>query len=83
MRVYFWSNENNEPIHVHISKAKPSQNSTKVWLTRSGGCICASNASQIPQKDLAELLEVIAAQHFFISEQWKKYFVVNDIKFFC
>ncbi|MBQ8813590.1 MAG: DUF4160 domain-containing protein [Lachnospiraceae bacterium] len=22
-KVYFWSNENNEPIHVHISKGKP------------------------------------------------------------
>ncbi|WP_345788314.1 DUF4160 domain-containing protein [Desulfosporosinus orientis] len=22
--VYFWSNENNEPIHVHVGKGKPS-----------------------------------------------------------
>ena len=38
-KIYFWSNENNEPIHVHISKGKPSANSTKIWLTKSGGCI--------------------------------------------
>lgn len=30
-KVYFWSNENNEPIHVHISKGKPQGNSTKGW----------------------------------------------------
>ena len=25
-RVYFWANENNEPIHVHISKGAPVPN---------------------------------------------------------
>ena len=24
--VYFWSNENNEPIHVHVAKGKPTPN---------------------------------------------------------
>lgn len=33
--VYFWSNENDEPIHVHVSKGKPTPNATKIWLTRS------------------------------------------------
>ncbi|MDQ7095032.1 DUF4160 domain-containing protein [Desulfosporosinus sp. PR] len=32
--VYFWSNENNEPIHVHIGKGKPNANATKVWWGR-------------------------------------------------
>ena len=35
--VYFWSNENNEPIHVHVAKGKPTPNATKIWLTKSGG----------------------------------------------
>lgn len=34
--VYFWSNENDEPIHVHVAKGKPTPNATKIWLTRSG-----------------------------------------------
>ncbi|MBO6308929.1 MAG: DUF4160 domain-containing protein [Oribacterium sp.] len=38
-KVYFWANENNEPIHVHISKGQPSPGSTKIWLTKNGGCI--------------------------------------------
>ena len=37
--VYLGSNENNEPIHVHIAKGKPTPNATKIWLTKSGGCI--------------------------------------------
>lgn len=28
--IYFWSNENQEPIHVHVSKGRPTLNSTKI-----------------------------------------------------
>ncbi|MDD7740505.1 MAG: DUF4160 domain-containing protein [Fusicatenibacter sp.] len=27
--VYFWSNENGEPIHVHVSKGKPTPNGNR------------------------------------------------------
>lgn len=60
-KVYFWSNEQGEPIHVHISKGKPSPNGTKIWLTRNGDCIVASNGNDIPKKELNELMEVISA----------------------
>lgn len=82
-RVYFWSNEGNEPVHVHMSRGKPTANSTKVWLTRSGGCILASNASRIPASDLNELLQVIAAQHAYICEKWKSFFMTDQLDFFC
>ena len=51
--IYFWSNEGDplEPIHVHVSKGRPTPNATKIWLTRTGGCIVASNGSQIASKD--------------------------------
>ena len=65
-KIYFWSNENFEPIHVHISKGVPNSNSTKVWLTKSGGCIVANNDSKIPTKDLNNLLESIAVNYFLI-----------------
>lgn len=55
--VYFWSNENDEPIHVHVAKGKPTPNATKIWLTRSGGCILAGNGSKISDKELNELMD--------------------------
>ena len=58
-KIYFWANENNEPIHIHISKGKPTQNSTKIWLTKSGGCVLANNNSRIPSKDLNALMDVV------------------------
>ena len=53
--VFFGSNENNEPIHVHIVKGKPSLNTTKVWQTRVGPQLVANISSQLPQNDLNEL----------------------------
>ena len=82
-KVYFWSNENQEPDHVHISKGKPTPNSTKVWLTRTGGCILASNGSSISQEELDELMEIISAQFFLICAEWKKFFLTDELKFFC
>lgn len=81
--VYFWSNEEGEPIHIHVSKGKPSANATKIWLTRTGGCILAHNGSKIPTKELNELMTFISAQFFLICEKWKQFFVVDDIKFYC
>lgn len=82
-KIYFWSNENNEPIHIHISKGNPAANSTKVWLTKSGGCILANNNSRIPQNDLNKLLPIISRQYFFIVAKWKEYYKTEDVKFYC
>ena len=61
-KTYFWSNENDEPIH--ISKRNPTENSTKVWLTKSGGTIVANNKSDIPINDLKKILRVINDNYF-------------------
>ena len=85
-KIYFWSNENNEPIHVHISKGKLTQNSTKVWLTKTGGCILCNNKSRISSSDLNKLLSIISRHYFLIISKWKEYYHiddVNDIKFYC
>ena len=82
-KVYFWANENMEPIHVHIAKGKPYASATKVWLTKSGGCILASNGSGISQKELNELMEIISAQFFLICAEWKRFFMVDEIRFYC
>jgi hypothetical protein len=79
-RIFFWSNENNEPIHVHIGKGKPTPNATKIWITAAGGCIVANNSGKIP---LNELLEIISAQYFYICSKWKEHFNLDDIKYYC
>lgn len=81
--VYFWSNENGEPIHVHVSEGVPQPNATQVWLTRSGQCIVANNNSQIPEARLKKILEVISAQSFLICGRWKTRFAEDEIHFYC
>lgn len=56
---------------------------TELWLTRSGGCILASSGSRIPDAELNELMEFISAQFFLICREWKKFFLVDEIKFYC
>ena len=81
--VFFWSNENGEPVHVHIAEGKPSQSATKVWLTKSGGCVVANNNSRIPQRELNSLLDMISAQFFWICSEWKRYLDIDEINFYC
>lgn len=82
-KVFFWSNENNEPIHVHITQGKPTANAAKIWLTKNGGCIIANNREHIPASELNELLEIIQAQYFLICSEWKKHFKTEEILFYC
>jgi len=81
--IFFWSNENGEPIHVHVCKGTPTATATKIWLTSAGGCVVANNKSRIPQKELNQLLEAISAHYFMICRKWKEYFFVDEVKFYC
>ncbi len=81
--IYFWSNENDEPIHVHVSKGKPTENSTKIWITKSGGCIIANNKSNIPTKELKEIKKLLSDNYFLIVSKWRKYFKNKNLKFYC
>lgn len=69
--IYFWINEGAplEPVHVHVSKGKPTQNATKVWLTKEGIKL-EHNNSNIPAKDLKALLEFISENQSTIIRVW-------------
>lgn len=70
---YFWSNEGNEPPHVHVSKGQQVANSTKFWITRDGIKL-AHNNSKIPQKDLKKIERYILANQDTILAQWYRFF---------
>lgn len=69
-KIYFWSNENEEPIHVHICKGKPSPKATKLWISSTGKCLVAVNSSRIPKQDLAKLIQFIEANAGYVYNQW-------------
>lgn len=68
---------------MHISKGKSSINSTKVWITKTGGCILANNNSKIPEKELNRLLENIPLYYFKIVSKWKETYGQDELRFYC
>lgn len=81
--IYFWTNENDpiEPVHVHISKGKPTKKGTKVWITSAGKCYLANNNSKIPDNVLRNIMRVIEARSDEVIKKWKDYFGKVDYIF--
>lgn len=81
--IYFWSNENNplEPIHVHISKGKPSPGGTKIWITKTGRVLKANNNANIPNHILNSFMKMIEANSEEIIQKWKQQF--GEISYYC
>lgn len=73
-RVFFWSNETGEPVHVHVCKGKPTANATKIWLPPESNPVLANNNSNIPDKELKRILKMIALNRDSIIAQWYDYF---------
>lgn len=71
--VYFWSNENDEPIHVHVCKGSPQKDATKVWITEDGP-VLEHNKSKIPKKNLKRILAWIAMNDELIIKKWQFHF---------
>lgn len=73
-QISIWSNENGEPIHVHISKKKPTANSFKLWLLSDGTFVKAnSNDNRISDSELRKILKKLAPQAKFIRDSWVAY----------
>ena len=63
-----------------ISEGKPRENSTKVWITKSGKCLAANNNSQVPSHTLRNIVRVLEAGSEEITNAWTDYF--GEIHFF-
>lgn len=72
-KIYFWSNENNEPIHVHISKGNQTENATKFWITRDN-IELVHNKSEIPLNDLKRIQKYLWANRNLIIAKWYDFF---------
>ena len=79
--VFFWSNEEGEPVHVHIAVKRPTEHATKAWLTQSGGCELANNNGDIPIKDLVEIMQIIALNHMYICQRWMQVFGSDCVRY--
>lgn len=73
-QISIWSNENGEPIHVYVSKKRPSANSTKLWLLSNGTFIKAnSNDKRIPDAVLNKIIKKLQPQALMVRNFWVAY----------
>lgn len=79
-KIYFWSNENNEPIHVHVCKGNPSPRATKLWITQAGGVITV-NSSRIPKKDISKIEQFVVTCIPQITYAWINTF--GSVTYYC
>lgn len=70
---FFWSNENNEPPHIHVCKGSQTSNATKFWLTPEG-IELVHNKSQIPPNDLKKIGRYIMQNRARVLAAWFDYF---------
>lgn len=67
-RFFFYSNENNEPIHIHIEKANANG---KVWLEPNIEIAYMFGFSSKETKDIMEIIEVNYSQ---FKAKWNEHF---------
>ena len=74
--IYFWSEENGEPIHVHVSVKRPEKNSTKLWVLRNGDTELAYNRNGISERELKKIKEFIKNNSEIVISAWQKHFKI-------
>lgn len=81
--VFFWMNESNplEPVHVHVSEGVPSQNATKIWITKTGKTLLCNNNSRIPDRKMRYIQEIIEARSSEIIQKW--YDTFGRVEYYC
>ena len=47
-----------------------------------GGCILASNGSEISEKDLRDIAKLITFNHGYICNRWREVFGEADVTFY-
>ncbi len=67
-RFFFYSNESNEPIHVHVTKGNADG---KVWLTPN---IEIAYMHYFTSNEIKELMKIITANATTFKTKWNEFF---------
>lgn len=67
-RFFFYSNEGNEPPHIHVERAEAA---AKFWLTPD---VRLAWSSRFRQRERTQLLERVQEHQELFLEKWNEYF---------
>ena len=68
-RFFFYSNEKNEPIHIHCRKAEKE---CKYWLDTQNFDLQESFSYSMNNKDKREVKKIIFEYFEFIEQEWNR-----------
>jgi len=66
-RFFFFSNENDEPLHIHVEKA---ENYAKFWLKP----VSLARNIGFNQPEIKEIRKILFENQTLIEEKWNGYF---------
>jgi hypothetical protein len=69
-RFFFYSNENNEPIHIHVQKAEKE---CKFWIDEDNYDLREAYAFAMSPRDKRDVKKIIYSNFEYIIEQWNLY----------
>jgi hypothetical protein len=69
-RFFFYSNENNEPIHIHVERA---ESEAKFWIDVKEFEIREAFSYKVSPRDKREVKKIIYEHLDYIIEQWNKF----------
>ena len=73
-RIFFYSNERQEPIHVHAEKAEME---IKFWIDIENFEITEAFAFNLTPQAKREIKKIIYEHFDYIISEWNKYFKSN------
>lgn len=68
--MFFYANENNEPIHIHCRKG---ERECKYWLIRDLFDLDEAYAFGMSSRDRREIKKIIFEHFEYIEEQWNEF----------
>ena len=68
--MFFYANENNEPIHIHCRKG---ERECKYWLIRDLFDLDEAYAFGMSPRDKREVKKIIFEHFEYIEEQWDEF----------
>ena len=69
-RIFFYSNENNEPIHVHVQKAEMEG---KFWIRKEEFEIDEEFIFNMNSKDKRDIRKIIFEHFDYIINEWNDF----------
>lgn len=72
--IYFWANENSEPVHVHVAKGRQSPSAAKFWILANGDVALEKGCPDMTDKELRGIAEFLQSVSPNITQAWQEMF---------